>query len=234
MRCFEQALAKDTDFIDARIGIADVSISDVLHGWSEPAKPAIARAEQLLIEVLRCDADNAEAHTLLGMVRRLQGRLDDARIELEIAIELRPNNSLAIGQFGITLAFLGHPEEAIPHIDRCLRLAPHGGITSAAHADLGLCKLLLGHTEEALLCLRKARSGNFRLYYIHLLLAAALGLRGDLEEAGDALRQAIEIRPEIGSISSLRSLPWHTNPRFIALFEKTLVVGLQRAGLPEK
>jgi hypothetical protein len=42
----------------------------------------------------------------------------------------------------------------------------------------GLCKLVLGRIEEAIISLRRARAGNPRFYYIHLHLAAALALWG--------------------------------------------------------
>ena len=142
----------------------------------------------------------------MGMLRRVQGRLSDSRIELEIAIALAPNNIHAIGQLGITLTFLGHPEAAVPLIERCLRLAPHDRNTAVNQAILGLCKLLLGDAEEAVASLRKARAGNPRLFYIHAILAAALALRNELDEAGDALRQAVQIRPEFASKSDLEAL----------------------------
>jgi tetratricopeptide (TPR) repeat protein len=83
-------------------------------------------------------------------LRRVQGRLTDARIELEMAVALAPNNVQAIGQLGITLTFLGQPEIAIPLIQRCLRLAPHDRNTPALEAILGLCKILLGDVDEAI------------------------------------------------------------------------------------
>ena len=52
--------------------------------------------------------------------------------------------------------------------------------------------MMLGDTEEAIAFLRKGRAGNPRLFYIHMLLAAALGLKGELNEAAAALRHAIE------------------------------------------
>src|SRR6202040_1463904 len=125
----------------------------------------------------------------------------DSRVELEIAMGLAPNSIQAMGQLGITLTFLGQPEAAIFQIERCLRLAPHDRSTPVNQAFLGLCKILLGNVEEAIIWLRKARAANPRLFYTHALLAAALGLTNELDEAGDALRQAVKIKPEFFSNS---------------------------------
>ena len=163
-----------------------------------------------------------KARICMGMLRRLQGRLTDARIELEIIIGLRPNNTLTLGQLGITLAFLGQPAEAIPLIERSLDWLPLGGINSATYADLGLCRLLLGQIKEATNCLRKA-----------LLLAVALGPHGDLDEAGEALRQAIATQQKTDTLSKWRALPWYVNLQLVAMFDRTVGVGLQRAGLAD-
>ncbi|HET6170919.1 MAG TPA: tetratricopeptide repeat protein, partial [Terracidiphilus sp.] len=198
-----------------------------MDGWSHSVGPDSARAEQLLLDVLRDDAEVSDGHLYMGSLRRLQGRLIDARVELEIAIALAPNSPVAYNQLGATLVFLGQPEAAMPHIEKSLRLAPHDRITPVNHHYLGLCHIMLGHTEEAIACLRKGRAGNPRLYYIHLILAAALGLKGELDEAAAALRQAIEIQ---GSFSGIYTR--YGTPRFQALCENTVTLGLRLAGLP--
>ena len=88
--------------------------------------------------------------------------------------------------------------------------------------------------DQAIELLRKARAANPRLWYIHLNLAAALGLRGDLDEARAGLVKAIELKPEMNSLAWLRAYPGAGDGRYLALYEKTVAVGLERAGLPEE
>jgi tetratricopeptide (TPR) repeat protein len=52
------------------------------------------------------------------------GRLIEARIELETAIALDPNNARALHQLGHTLRYLGEPEADIPYIEKAIRLNP--------------------------------------------------------------------------------------------------------------
>jgi hypothetical protein len=67
-----------------------------------------------------------------------------------------------------------------------------------------------------------------------LSLAGALGLRGDIEEARAEIAEAIKLNPEVNSLAALRaSAPWITNPPYWALREKTVNVGLRRAGFPD-
>jgi DNA-binding winged helix-turn-helix (wHTH) protein/tetratricopeptide (TPR) repeat protein len=233
INCFAQALVIEPASINARLGIAAVLVSNIMEGWSRSREADRARAEQLLLDVLRDDAEVSDGHLYMGSLRRLQGRLTDARIELEIAIALAPNSPAAYSQLGATLVFLGQPEAAIPHIEKSLRLAPHDRATPVNHHYLGLCHLMLGHIEEAITCLRKGRAGNPRLYYIHLILAAALGLKGELDEAAVALREAIGIQAEIGSFAGIRArYKNRATPQFHALCEQTVTRGLRLAGLP--
>jgi hypothetical protein len=65
-------------------------------------------------------------------------------------------------------------------------------------------------------------------------LAAALALKGDLDEAKATLGNAIGLRPEVASIRQLRSTVPYSNPGYIALLEKTLLKGLRLAGMPDE
>ena len=231
--CYQEALALDPLSIDARIGIAAVLVSNIMEGWSHSAEPDRARAEQLLLDVLRDDAELSDGHLYMGLLRRSQGRLIDARIELEIAIATAPNSPIAYSQLGAALVFLGQPQAAVPHIEKSLRLAPHDRSTPINYSFLGLCHIMLGHTDEAIGFLRKGRAGNPRLYYTHMLLAAALGLKGELDEAAEALRQAIEIQPEMASFTGLRArYENRATPQFRILCENTVTLGLRLAGMP--
>ena len=117
-----------------------------MEGWSQSALPDSARAEQLLLDVLRDDADLSDGHLYMGSLRRMQGRLVDARIELEIAVVLAPNSPVAYSQLGATLVFLGQPEAAMPQFEKSLRLAPHDRTTPVNHFYLGLCHMNVGDT----------------------------------------------------------------------------------------
>jgi hypothetical protein len=67
-----------------------------------------------------------------------------------------------------------------------------------------------------------------------MLLAAALGLKGEHGEAKAALAQGISIRPDFNSLARLREYCAWGNPRFLALREDTIYFGLRRAGMPSE
>jgi TolB-like protein len=117
-RAFEQALEIDPRSVDARIGIALVLATNVSDGWSSSVEQDKARAKQLLLEALERDANRSMAHYAMGMLRRVQNRLAESRIEFETAIALDRNNPRALFQLGLTLSYLGQPGPAIPYIDK--------------------------------------------------------------------------------------------------------------------
>jgi adenylate cyclase len=227
--CFEKALAMAPDSVSAKIGVASVLTVNVAAGQSPPGGPDEVRVEQLLADVLRVDGQIAIAHTLMGLLRRQQGRLDDSLAELRVATELAPNDAWAIAHLGITLTFLGQPGAAVALLEKSLRLSAHQSLAPISYGQLGLCHLLLGDTEEAIASLRTARAINPGMYFIHWWLAAALGLKGELDEACAALGQAIKMKPNLVSQVTRSLMP--ASPRFITLYEKTVYVGLRRAGL---
>jgi adenylate cyclase len=231
---YELALAKDSGSIDAKVGIASVLLTKLANAWSTSSEQDAVRAEQLLIEALARNANNAPARAMMGLLRRLQDRLTESRMEWETAIALDPNNVAAIRQLGYTLMHLGDPDAAIPLIEKGVRLSPRDAGIPGAYQVLGLCHLLLGNLEQAIHFSKKSRTLNPRLYYTHTNLAAALALKGDLDEAKFALAEAIKLRPEPSSLAQMRASLPYANPKYISLLEKTVFVGLRRAGLSEQ
>ncbi len=209
--------------------------SKIVNGWSSSAEQDKGRAEQLLLEALERDVNSSWAHTAMGLLRRSQNRLSEAKLELETAIALDRNNALAISQLGQTLMWLGQPEAGIPPIEKAIRLDPRSPNMATLYWELGACHLLLGHVDEAIDLFRKGRAGGPGLYFIHYWLAGALGLKGDLEEARAELAASLKLNPKINSLAQWRqAVPWATNPQYLALEEKTVDIGLRRAGFPEE
>jgi tetratricopeptide (TPR) repeat protein len=233
-QAYEQALEKDPQSIDAKTGIASVLLTKVASAWSTSPRQDAVQAEQLLLGALEHNANNAWARAMMGLLRRLQDRLTESRIEWETAIALDPNNVIAVRQLGYTLMHLGDPEAAIPIIEKGIRLSPYDAGIPGAYQVLGLCHLLLGHMEQAIDFSRKSRAGNPRLYYTHSTLAAAFALNGDLDEARSALAEAIKLKPEVSSLARVRASFPYPNPEYVRLIEKTVFVGLRLAGMPEE
>ena len=234
-RVFERVLEIDPDSVDAKVGLAHALSANIASGWSTSPQEDEVRAEQLLLEAIECNASSFRARQALGLLRRLQNRLEESRIELETVIALVPNYAPAYCQLGMTLICLGKPDAAIPEVEKGIRLDPND-IASPVHAYsiLSLAHLLLGHVEQAIEFARTARARNPRLYFPHMTLAAALALKNEHGEAKAALADGIKLRPEFASLARLRAYTTWGNAQFKALRENTFDLGLRRAGMPDE
>jgi DNA-binding winged helix-turn-helix (wHTH) protein/TolB-like protein len=233
--CFERGIAVEPDSIGSRLGIAWVLVGNLANGWSHAIEQDKARAEALLLEVLQAGSDSAVMHTINGTLRRLQGRLDASRVELEMTMDLAPRHAMAASQLGITLIFLGRPEAARPHLERSVRAGRHDPQAPILLNNLGLCRLLLGDVDTAIDTLRGAEAGNPNHFAAPLMLAAALGLKSASTEAGASLRRATRLCPALGTLSGLRN--WvgrQAGPDFMPIYEDMVERGLQTAGMPEE
>jgi adenylate cyclase len=233
-RFFERALDVDPPSLEARIGLARILVANVADGWSSSVQQDQERAEQFLLEAFERDANSSMAHFVMGILRRTQNRLTEAKTELESAIAIDRNEPPAFQQLGFTLMLMGQPEAGIPHIERAIRLNPREPSAATTYWTLGACHLLLGHLNEAIDLLGKARTANRRLWFNHLWLAGALGLRGDIDDAKAALAEGIKLKPDINSLAQFGAQSPYTSPAYMALRAETLYVGLRRAGLPEE
>lgn len=233
-QAFEKALEIDPQSYEAKLGIASVLVVGLAAGSDQPEEDE-ARADALLNELLVRDPNRSQLHAMIALLRRVQNRLPESRIEWQRAIELDPNNAAAYGQLGVTLIYLGDPAAAIPLEEKRVRLNPNESNIALAYWSLGLAHLLQGHLPAAIDWLTKARAANPRIYYIDLDLAAALALKGDIAGGKAALAESLKLKPEINSMKrQLARWAYTNNPAYRALAAKTIDVGLRLAGMPEE
>jgi tetratricopeptide (TPR) repeat protein len=236
-RDFERALEIDSRSSEARIGLASVLSSRLADGWSPALQEDIPQAEHLLSEAIDDGgvSNRAAAHSTLGVLRQMQNRLSEARAEFETAISFDPNNVRAYLHLGETLLYLGQPEAGIPVLEQAIRLRPDDPNTAITYWALGTCQLLSGRADKAIDPLEKARAANPRLWMPYFYLAGAYGLQGNLEAARSALADSMRLKPAINSLARMRAEnSWLSNVQYWTLQEKTLNVGLRRAGLPDQ
>jgi tetratricopeptide (TPR) repeat protein len=232
--CFEEALAMQPDLVGARFGIAASLIHSLSNGWSHAIEHDEARAEGFLLDALQADMDIAAVHGCLGTLRRLQGRLDESLVELEVALRAAPHAGMTASQMGMTHVYRGRPDEALPYFEAGVQATAHDVQRPLLLSNLGTGRLLLGDVAGAVEVLREATAAAPQHSVPPLMLAAALALRSAPGGASEALRRAVEICPSWGTLSGIRTwIGRQATPDFMLIHQQTLERGLQRAGMPE-
>src|ERR1700733_524453 len=210
-------------------------IVQLLEGWSNVPLQDQLRAERLLAEAIEYDPTRAMAYHALGMLRRSQARLPDARAALNRAVELDPNDAGAVHQLGLASLYEGEPDAAIQHIERSIRLSPYDPQRASMFYGLGRCHMVLGDRRTALTCFNETLAAKPKHWDARVWRAGSLGLAGELTRARAEFSEAVQLRPEIDSLARWRVYqPWITYPSYEALRGETLYVGLRAAGMHDE
>jgi serine/threonine protein kinase/tetratricopeptide (TPR) repeat protein len=132
---FEEAIQKDPNYA---LAYAELSYSYRYLGFqlaAMPAQEAMAKAEEMALKALEIDNTLAEAHVMLGDVRRtFYWDWAEAEKEYQLAIELDPSSFEAPYSYSFLMTAMGRYEEAIALSRRAQQLDPLNPATRAAIA----------------------------------------------------------------------------------------------------
>jgi TolB-like protein len=121
---FEKAVAADPDYALAYAGLADAYF--LLAWYNEmPQAEAYARSKEYVNKALRINKNLAEAHTVLGGILTWnEWKWEEARKELQLAVELNPNFVTAHSYYAELLDILRENSEARKQINLALEIDP--------------------------------------------------------------------------------------------------------------
>ncbi len=240
---YERALQLDNRLPAAQTGLAAVLSGRVLDFLSDAPEADLRRADDSVSKALAADPTNPYTHYVKAQIYRaqaqdlgMQDRFKPAIAEYETVIALDRNNADAIKQLARVKILLGAPAEAIPLLERAMRISPQDIGLSWLQYRLGLAHLLLGHTDVAIQWYEKAIPSYPFLDTAYAELGAALALKGDMAAARAALAEAARRNPKYTTIANIRRLSASVSkdPKWLALREQTIIEGLRKAGVPEE
>jgi predicted TPR repeat methyltransferase len=141
--------------------------------------------------------DDAEAYKNRGNVLINQGKLDEAAIQYEQAIILRPDYAEAYNNLGNVRKEKGRLDDAITLYEQAIALRPDN---VQAHCNLGSALRTQGKLDEAIASYERAIAlkPNFAEAYSNL--GNALKDQGRLDEAVTRYEQAIALKPGLAEI----------------------------------
>ena len=195
------------------------------------------RAEALINQALAVSPQYPLAHEAKGQLFLAQRRCEDAVPEFEMALAVDRNAVSALANLG-WCKFLagGSGDEAIQLIEQAIRLSPRDPSIAGRYYRIGLVHLLLSCTDQAIVWIEKARSTDPGSAAPHYFLAAAYGLKGELDRAAAELAEAQRLTgsDRYSTIARCRANGALNTQAVSDRFEGIFLAGLRKAGMPEE
>jgi adenylate cyclase len=208
MQLLEEAIALDPGYALAYSWLSTTHFDLVVLGASESPKESLQRAIELGRKAVALDDSNSHVHSLLAFPYVYLKEFEKAIEEAERGLSLCPNSASAYFAIGFVLAAVGRYQEAIPMLQKCLRLSPIP-MSSNVLAALAGSHLWLGQYEEAIATYKKVLQfyGPDHLM-AHLGLAAAYVWTDREKEARAEGAEVMRIDPKFSVERFIKSLPY--------------------------
>lgn len=194
----------------------------------DPARDR-ARALAAAQRALELDPDDTFATCVAAQLQAfLERRVEHARDMFDRALELDENSAFAWGLSALTCAYLGRPDEALERLQNVWRLSPYDPLNFYFWIVAGIAEFVAGRHGEAIAWTRKSARANPRFAAALRILAAALALDGQIDEARQVAQDLLAVDPSfrVGSF-----VEWYPLCRPADL--RRLADGLRASGLPE-
>jgi adenylate cyclase len=192
-RILEEAIPMCPENPIGYIILAWVCHHDYFLGNTTSPQETIAQGINQAQKALAIDSKLSGGHTILCALYSIKREYDKAISEGEMAVALNPSDAGALGIYAESLMVAGRPEEAIPLIQKSLRLNPFA--QPGQYNIYGNALHLTGRFEEAVSSYRKAIQRAPDFLWAHLMLAATYSKMGREKEARAEAAEVLRIKP---------------------------------------
>lgn len=152
-----------------------------------------------------CDPRDANGYLFSSLACSLQGKREDALVNLRRAIELNPSLPVARSLLGQFLGMAGRTEEGLRELDHAIRLSPRDPQLWSFHAGRAVVLFVARRYEEARTASERALEVEPDAAAPLSTVAATSALLGDLPRAQAALAETMRLWPNL-SIETLRAV----------------------------
>jgi adenylate cyclase len=222
---FVRAIEVDPNYAKAYAGLGFAYMFDYQNRWSDDPDRSLPLAKQYAEKAIEKNPKEPIARVVAAVAATFDRDLDRAKTHIDVALALNPSFSLAYNVLGGIHSYSGHPLEAIPMIERAMRLDPAS--SSQFLHFLGTAYLLAGKYETAATLLKQRIALVPGTDFSRALLASALGHLGEVDEARRVWGELKEINPNYSFSDHFSRLPYKRQEDV-----KGIADGLIKAGLP--
>jgi adenylate cyclase len=191
-KLFDQALQASPDYAAALVFRSMVDLQDVSFFRANIPLDAV---EQRLNRALELEPSDLMANMTAAWLYLQKGDLDRSSSFAERTIAIDPNHPNAYALLNDVRKGQGRAQEAIPLLEKAIRLSPREPFIDAWYRELGSAYLLLGKDQEAVSWLEKAVATNDKVWTYHAALASAYALTGHSDAAHKELDAVNRLSP---------------------------------------
>jgi DNA-binding winged helix-turn-helix (wHTH) protein/Flp pilus assembly protein TadD len=188
---FRQALALDSEYAQAWVGIADAYVLTGLHGaltgWLPPHE-TYPEAKRAALKAIELNDSLGEAHASLGFIHFFYDWDPPSAIrEFRRALSLHPHYAPAHHWHAMACGFMGQHEESAAAINRALEIEP---LSLLLNANRGYLFYFARRYDESIALLQTTLEMDASFAPTHHRLGLVLGVLGKHAEAIGHLREA--------------------------------------------
>ena len=225
---FQQAVDRDASYARAHAALGYVAAIEALSGYAADRDATLRDGLGAAERAVELDERDAFNHFALGRICTVRGLNDRALLALERSLALNPSSAQTSYGLGVAHFWMGNATQALPHLDRAIRLSPQDPHLWSFHYIRGNALYLTGRHDDAIAAQRAAIQHKGNEYLPYLTLAAALSHDPAREaEARDALAQANALKADL-SAAFLRASIGNLHPAYL----ETFLTDLTGLGLP--
>jgi len=225
--CFRKAIELDPNYAQALAGLGFAHMFDYQNRWSDDPDSSLALAKRYAEQAIEKNPNEPLARAVAAVTATFNGDLDRAQSQIGMALSLNPNLAMAYNISGSIRMYAGQPLEAIPLIERAIRLDPADNSSQYLHF-LGMANLLAGKYETAAALLKQRIALVPETDFSRSMLASALGHLGEVDEARRVWAELKQINPKYSFNEHLSRLPFKK-----AEDGQLIAAGLAKAGLSD-
>ena len=232
-RCLERAIELDPGLAQAYHHLSLVKFFSWMELWVEERDRVFAEAFDAARAALARDDTDSMVQAHLGMLHMYRREFYEGGLRFAEALRLNPNDSRALGLYGLFLAAVGRGEDAIAQFEQAERLNPlrPGWLNRLK----GIACFSAGRYADAIAALK---ANGAAINQERGWLAASCGQTGRLDEARAHLQSFLCVAKQempappgqtVGAWrASWRPIEYQQERDFDRLFD-----GLRKAGLPD-
>jgi len=229
IRLLDEARQLDPDYARAKAIAAWARAQHVVYNWSDDLEVVRNEGERLIAEAAPAVGDDPTALTALATATMLLfGDLDRARVFVDRALALDPNNAWAWTRRGFLEAYRGDPDVARSCFEKAIKLSPLDPFSFNGFIGIGFSCFAAGNPVEAAQWARRALGEKVGMTWAYRDLAVFLARAGDIEGAKGALAKFVASRPGI-TVGQVGDAMKFVQPRILEMY----LDGLRLAGLRE-